>query len=1097
MKISKKLILLPISVLALTGCGKNDNKEEDKPAAKTYTITWKNYDGTVLEVDKKVKEGSTPKYDGDTPEKAPTDLKQYVFSGWDPKVVKVTKDATYTAQFNEETRKYNITWLDGDDNVLKVDQVEVNTMPSYVGVDPTKSSTAQYSYAWDSGWTPEIVLATEDATYKATFTPSTRTYTVHWVNYDGSELETDEDVPFGTFPTYNGEDPVRPQDAQYTYAWNTEQKWTQEVSSVTGDVTYTANFIPTTRTYTITWKDGNGDVLGYSNDVPYGTTPSYTGDTPTKDQTAEIHYTFNETWDPQIAPVTGDCIYTAQFDESKALYTYKFVNWNGDLLDSHPDIEYDKTFEEAIELYEGIEPTCNEVPHTNYEFDGFEEQLPIVGFNRVFKAKFHAVSSKPSAFTYTFSSDHYIVTGFSEAVTEVITIPSEYNDNVNGPHAVTALGAEAFRSVDSKKVTIPSTVTEIGSYCFAWCDDIEKVVIDGSPNIGEYAFYQNESLLSFEMKGTGKYVIGNSAFYGDPFKSIQLGEGLKSIGDYCFAHCGLESFSFASFTNIEPEEKVTVIPVRAFEGCSNLASINFGTNIESIGFYAFKGCAALDVIDIPDSVTSINNSFYDCGELSLVKIGSGITYFSLSYFSGTTRIDEFDVSGDNANMKDIDGAIFSKDGTKLIAFPSGSDGDNGTYVVPNGTTEIGTLAFAYAEKLETITICEGVVDIASQAFYVCGATTINLPESLLSINDNAFTNSLITSLYIPEGVTYISSSAFVDAQYIETLTIDKDNAKYKTADLVIYNKAGDELVLVLNCKTGDFTTPDGVKSIRDHAFYSSKLDNITLKDEVTTLGDHCFRSASGNINIGAGVEIIPQYCFAYSSFSSITLPNQITTIKSYAFSYADIESFTAPASCTSIEQDCFEYCDSLTTVNLGSVAEFGSYCFQGCALTSVTLNSSVTTIRQGMFADCDSLLTLDMENASITAIPNWFAANSDLITTVKIPSTVTSIGQNAFKDCRDLVSFTWPTSLQTVGEYAFVNCFDLENITLPATMTGIGQAAFSSVKATSITYLGTAENWAAFKANRHEYWADWVGTIHMETIKCSDVDLPTSEAANR
>lgn len=1095
MKISKKLILLPIAVLALTGCG---NKDKDKETVKTYTVTWKNYDGTVLEVDKKVKEGSTPKYDGATPEKAPTELKQYVFDGWDPTPVKVKKNATYTAQFKEEARKYNITWKDGDGNVLKVDQVEVNTMPSYVGDDPTQTSTAQYEYAWDSGWDPEVVVATEDATYTATFTPTLRRYTVYWVNYDGSELETDTNVPFGTFPSYDGADPERPQDAQYSYAWNTEQKWTQEVSEVTGDVTYTANFIPTTRTYTITWKDGNGDVLAYSNDVPYGTTPSYTGATPTKDQTAEIHYTFNETWDPQIAPVTGDCTYTAQFDESKALYTYKFVNWNGDLLESHPDIEYDKTLEEAIELYEGSEPTCNEVPHTNYEFDGFEEQLPIVGFNRVFKAKFHAVSSKPSAFTYTFSSDHYIVTGFSEAVTEVITIPSEYDDGVNGIHNVTALGAEAFRSVDSKSVTIPSTVTEIGSYCFAWCDDIEKVVIDGSPNIREYAFYQNEKLLSFEMKGTGKYVIENSAFYGNPFKSIKLGEGLKSIGLYSFAHCGLESFSFASFTNTDPEEKVTVIPARAFEGCSNLASIDFGTNIETIGYYAFNGCAALDVIDIPDSVTSINNSFGDCGELSLVKIGSGITYFSSSYFSGTTRIDEFDVSEDNANMKDIDGAIFSKDGTKLIYFPSGSDGDNGTYVVPTGTTEIGTFAFGYAEKLETITICEGVVDIASQAFYICGATTINLPESLKSINDNAFTNSEITSLYIPEGVTFISSSAFVDAQHIETLTIDEDNTKYKTyGDLVIYNKDGDELVLVLNCKTGDFTTPDGVETIRAYAFYGSKLANITLKDEVTTLGDHCFQSAYGNINIGAGVEVIPQYCFEYSSFSSITLPNQITTIKRSAFSHADIESFTAPASCTLIEQDCFEYCDSLTTVNLGSVAQFGSYCFQGCALTSVTLNSSVTTISQGMFAGCNDLLTLDMENASITAIPNWFAANCYYITTVKIPSSVTSIGNNAFKDCRDLVSFTWPTSLQTVEQYAFVNCFDLENITLPATMTGIGQAAFSSVKATSITYLGTAEDWADFKANRHEYWADWVGTPHMETIKCSDVDLPTSDAANR
>ena len=53
----------------------------------------------------------------------------------------------------------------------------------------------------------------------------------------------------------------------------------------------------------------------------------------------------------------------------------------------------------------------------------------------------------------------------------------------------------------------------------------------------------------------------------------------------------------------------------AFEGCTNLISINFeyASNLSSIKAYAFYGCTSLTTITIPSSVTSIGNVvFYDC-----------------------------------------------------------------------------------------------------------------------------------------------------------------------------------------------------------------------------------------------------------------------------------------------------------------------------------------------------------------------------------------------------------------------------------------------------------------------------------------------------
>ncbi len=253
-------------------------------------------------------------------------------------------NVTIQAQWTQLT--YKITWVDHDGTVLETDENVIwGTVPTYDGEAPTRDGGAEFTYTF-TGW-GEITKAYENKTYTAQYSSVVNEYTVIWQDYDGTTLETDNNVPYGETPSYDGATPARKATAQYTYTFS---GWSPEVSEVTGNVTYTATYTETVNTYTVTWIYQDGTVLEKDENVPYGETPSYDGEEPTLAEREGYTVKFNG-WSPEVSEVTGNVTYTAQLEYVINTYnvTIKYRTSTGEEKTvEYTDVEHFTSFEELL-----------------------------------------------------------------------------------------------------------------------------------------------------------------------------------------------------------------------------------------------------------------------------------------------------------------------------------------------------------------------------------------------------------------------------------------------------------------------------------------------------------------------------------------------------------------------------------------------------------------------------------------------------------------------------------------------------------------------------------------------------------------------------
>lgn len=346
--------------------------------------------------------------------------------------------------------------------------------------------------------------------------------------------------------------------------------------------------------------------------------------------------------------------------------------------------------------------------------------------------------------TVVYNGTTYSVTGIGyEAFRDCSGLTS-----IEIPNSVTIIGEGAFSNCSGlTSIRIPNSVTSIRGRVFSHCTGLTSIEIPNSVTSIEIAAFSYCSGLTSIAIPNSVTSIGYHAFeYCSGLTSIEIPSSVTSIGNYAFSYCsGLTSlvvdagnayYDSRNNCNAIIETSSNVLST----GCKNTVIPN---SISSIGDYAFEGCTDLTSIEIPNSVTSIGDDAFYCSGLTSIEIPNSVTSIGKSVFNGCSSL---------TSIK-----------------------------IPNSVTGIGESAFSYCSSLNSIEIPNSVTSIGDYAFSGCsGLNSIEIPNSVTSIGDYAFrgcSSLTYTRMMSSTPPTTKKNSLFYECEILTTIYVPKGARK--------------------------------------------------------------------------------------------------------------------------------------------------------------------------------------------------------------------------------------------------------------------------------------------------------------------------------
>ena len=229
--------------------------------------------------------------------------------------------------------------------------------------------------------------------------------------------------------------------------------------------------------------------------------------------------------------------------------------------------------------------------------------------------------------------------------------------NISLPKSIEHIGKDAFYMCKALKyINIPSEVKKIDSYAFGSCRALQEMIIPKNVNtIGNNVFKDCSALLNVKIEASNIILDDND---------------YNSSGRQLFWEC-------TNLKSVEMCGNMKYIPFQMFALCENLQNLILPESIEYIDWGAFESCKNLKELNISKNVKSIGKDEDVYGA-----------------FHNVNKLERINIDPLNTVYLSKDGVVYSKDGTKLLYYPSGKI-DN-KFIVGSEIVKIGRYCFGNA-----------------------------------------------------------------------------------------------------------------------------------------------------------------------------------------------------------------------------------------------------------------------------------------------------------------------------------------------------------------------------------------------------------------
>ena len=673
-------------------------------------------------------------------------------------------------------------------------------------------------------------------------------------------------------------------------------------------------------------------------------------------------------------------------------------------------------------------------------------------------------------------------------MTELIFFPSGKSGEFEIPATVTTINNGVFQNVKNlTKLTIPNSVTLIGDDAFngASITTVEFVgEAAGALVIGNNAF--RSATLGTLVLPEHTVSLGDNAFYGAKVTALTLNQGLGTIGAYAFYDANI---------TVTVPASVKSIGDYAFSGYSNYPTPTLtveGSQLETIGAYAFQKNKKIYSLTIPATVKSIGNyAFHYCYNISTVTFEANSQLETIgAYAFAENDFEEITIPG---SVKTIGAYAFYycyyletvifEEGTEDLVL--GTTYVDYRYSEVMGTTYVDIYrgrVFYYCYNLENVQLPARLTTLEAGTFQYAGYygdlnVTINDIENsrLTTIGDECFVSSSLVSFVIPKSVTNLAP--YTDPVSGETYDRMGIGAKafsglYNSLTTITFELGGDlpltlgnnafdnaakltEVTLPARLTTYVSYTGEVIAPLANGAAVFNSCDSMTA----FSVEDGGYYTALDGVLMTADLKEVVLYPMAREG--SFTVPASVTKIHDKAFLEAAKLTeivFEGGSEPLHIGAEAFKRCYGLVNVVLSdNVATLGTEVFYGCsALESLTLSKNLTNFLPYMVNSCGKLAEINVSSdgqgvyyssvngilytADKSALVAYPVAKTDA--EVVLDANVKSIYANAFVNNQSIVKVVLPEGLIEIQASAFDFCYNLAEINIPSTVQMIAKNAF-------------------------------------------------------